>query len=89
MLLWLGAGVDDGNGGVAEEIAQRGMDGAGRFAQWPPCRPGPATECASAVGVDGVVCVQVRQGTDGTHEAFGDVTVIDDIPGEHHIEQVR
>jgi hypothetical protein len=29
-----------------------------------------------------------NQGTDGTHEAFGDVTVIDDIAGKHHIEQV-
>jgi hypothetical protein len=36
-----------------------------------------------------VVCVQVHQGTVGTHEAFGDVAVIDDIPGGHHIEQVR
>jgi hypothetical protein len=41
------------------------------------------------VGVDGVLAVQVHEDAEGAYEAFGGLPVLDHIPGEYHIQQVR
>ena len=36
-----------------------------------------------------MLAVQVHEGAEGAYEAFGYLPVLDHIPGEHQIQQVR